>query len=401
MSGPKSGSYEVVSAEELRRRELAAAMGHARAAQAFYGATLASVAADASTYLDEVISTSPPALRTTDDPGAVRRYADQIRAQAVATRGALQHRIGEARRASITAGAVHGLGGEDLRAVDQLLADHPVEEPQVPTPPTRRHREVTAAAVAADLQRIDDDVFGEARSQLEDQARLVLDTDDPARAEMLSDQLRYDIQQANARAAVEVRDVERAVELLADLPQDGETAALADELEGVIRRQRSLRSGVAEEVADVRRRAAATADRAFAAATLQDVLDELGYEVQTGFATVATADGVAYFQHPEWPGYGVRWRLAGDPSAMGFSVVDIDAGDGTSSTRATEVEEAWCQRMPELIGALRTKGVRFSLQRAEGAGALPVPVLVQAPEGLRTAGSRAATRRRDERRQHP
>ncbi|HUG86544.1 MAG TPA: hypothetical protein VMM13_18395, partial [Euzebya sp.] len=360
---------------------------------------LGAVAGQARMFLDEVVRTTPPAVGTTD-PDAIRRYAERIRTEAVVKQAELQKRIIRARHESVAAGATAGVGGAAMRDTATVLADHPIDA-DAPAASAVTVRAVTPATVGADLDRISADVATVDRDRLLGQAAAVMAATNQVRTEMLSDQLRHDIQGANVVAAEQVAQVQRAIDLLAQLPE-GADDTLAAELQQVIARQRPLHADMADRVATAAQAAQAAADRRFAAAALADALDELGYDVQTGFATVAVQDGQAFFQHPDWPGYGVRWRLGADEAAMSFSVVDLDATDGTDEVRSVEVEDAWCGRIPELLGALRQQGVRFQLTRSLASGTVPIPVLDDVPAGLRGTPTAAPVRKRTaQQRRHP
>lgn len=280
----------------------------------------------------ELTLPAPPVETTVD---AVRQYQEVLSQHLAHARADLQ-RLGERAAAN--------------RAVKTLLAELSQNAP------------TTVRTAAEVLQACADPVS----------------TDRQAVLQRLFNRLNEIDRQAPPAALFELRDAFLTV------PSIAQAEALAAELRQHIQRLNQHH----------RRREEQDAARRYAQRVIGETLEELGYDVETGFATLFVEGGVAHVQKPEWGDYYVRLRVKPETGDLNLNVVRV-SDDGRAAVsneqarRDQEMEESWCAAHRELLQRLEQRGIASQPTRALAPGELPVPTVQ--PDAIRQPGR---TRRR-------
>jgi hypothetical protein len=245
------------------------------------------------------------------------------------------------------------------------------------------------AWVEATLARLDVSPGGRERvlpAHLEALARAVIAAKTPARAELLADELRREIQlyrQARAQAAA---DSARAAEWLETLTA---LEAFVDAYDEDLRRAlQTVISGLSPLDAPTRKRvgariAALEADARkheikAAAVVLEQSLRDLGYQVEEMGETLFAEGGMVHFQRPGWGGHYVRLRVNAKDRSLNFNVVRAraEAADNYAASEQKRqdfmAEERWCAEFPRLMATLAARGMEVNVTRRLPAGELPV-----------------------------
>lgn len=127
------------------------------------------------------------------------------------------------------------------------------------------------------------------------------------------------------------------------------------------------------------------AARRYAQQVIGETLEELGYDVETGFATLFVEGGVAHIKKPEWGDYYVRLRVKPEAGDLNLNVVRVSEGRAAASNeqarRDREMEESWCAAHRELLQRLGERGIASQPTRALAPGELPVPTVQ--PDAIR------------------
>src|SRR4051794_9445920 len=390
MSGPKSVSYVVISQAELderERRRLSATLAEVVAREQRLAAR---AVAEREQHGDAVALPARVAAHVST-AGDVRVLSGRVEEAARSVREAearLQRQVGSAWSARIT-GAL-SLGGGSARSASDALANRGATS----APQEKDRRAETRAAVERVVARLSGDAGDEAVSRIEAAAQAALRAGEAQGAEMALGALREEVRRTNEtieRDAARVAALEALREELDGLehPEAVTVRTLIDaarEVGGEADGELARRVGAARKAAEREE------DRRFAAATVEQCLDELGYEVGGSFDTLLVNQGFADVRRPEWRGYAVRVRAGGGSSDLRFNVVRGAAG-GDTHQRDEEVEEEWCTRLPDLLEQMRTHGLGASVVRRIPAGELPVQVVAD----LDTAAPAGATAERHRR----
>lgn len=337
MSDGKASSYRVVSAEELRRRALAAArdrLDRANRAALELGAL---VSAAATTYggLDvEVPAGSPSA---SDDPAVIDKLAHQVESQVAATRSRAHEAIARARSRHMQ------------EAANSLLTS------LRPTEPLAELKTARASAPAVEVQlddalRIVRRLPGDAPSSaVERCGQLVTEISSvgpETRRAVLLTALRTEVQAARDRSETVTMNRDELARLYRQL--DGLDGEEASSMRGYLRGlplDSPLPSDLVARVDRVRQEALREQDRRFALQVTREVLEEQGYALGEDFVTVvASADG-AVLPLAASRRHGVRVReRAGQ---LLFNVVRFDkTEDGSSDDDAAT---AFCQDFETIV----------------------------------------------------
>lgn len=371
MSGPKGGSYRVIDAAELARRERQRARSLAHVARD----DLLQVQADAEEEIRRagLEVTLPVQPGWPGDDAETRTYL-QYAADAARAVKAVRRGISEARRVRRTQQVRDALGSTGsetaARGAETVLPDAVSSDGDA-------HR--FEDAVRRIVGRLRDDVLPQDREQVDrslDLFAAATSTDERRRWEV---ELRHAVDEANRGAAALDEEVDRARQLLADLrastaepPPDLDAA-----LSAVVARRARLSEVLVAAVREVVTAAMAVADTSFVSAAVADSLLELGYELGPAFDSALVEDGVAHVRRrdPRWSDHGVRVRLDGDGGGLLFHVVRASDAEA-SATRDVELEEEWCADLPGLLDGLSTHGVDLQIRTRAAPGELavaPVP----------------------------
>lgn len=217
-----------------------------------------------------------------------------------------------------------------------------------------------------------------------------LDGAAPSQAQALETELRYRIQQHNqgkiaarqARAEAAKAQAE-AMELFVDLPEpfSTEERAIADHLQRVALGETAFATDLRAAASAWKERAIAQAERNKAAQVLRQSLEDLGYEVEEGFATLFVERGLVHFTRPDWGGYYVRLRTNSAEHYLNFNLVRAAAPLTLEQERRDrEAEESWCRQYRPLLQRLAAEGLDTKPLRELPAGTLSLQTL--APDQL-------------------
>jgi hypothetical protein len=294
----------------------------------------------------------------------------------------------------------------ELQTLAQALADlqtrYPGETiPQDLTPPAppvettvdavRQYREILSQHLAharADLQRLSEraaanravktllaELSQDAPATMRTAAEVLQASADPVSTDRqavwqrLLDRLNKTDQQAPPAVLIELRDA------FLTAPSITQAEALAAE----------LRHRIQQLNQHHHRREEQDAARRYAQRVIGETLEELGYDVETGFATLFVEGGVTHIQKPEWGDYYVRLRVEPNAGDLNLNVVRVSEGRAAASNeqaqRDREMEESWCAAHRELLQRLEQRGIASQPARALAPGELPVPTVQ--PDAIR------------------
>lgn len=370
MSGPKGYRYSVVSAEELRRREDQAREGRCRQ----HVLTLAGLAAQLQYYGEQCPSVARPSATTHDG--------------LVAWEAALQQAVDQAKN-QVTAASVAAV----TRQLDEARGE--VDTSQVTlgarrTAPRQAPDEADAwrGRVLAEVTKVTKVVGGLRDQEVRDRltalaASVATTTSQPQARGDLQTLKDWTYQAQRAQQCQDLAaDVVLAVAHL-ETPQ-------ADQV-----RERAAQAGTPDDVAAIREDVAAlveadqkAGDAQYVRDALEDVLEEMGFDVGEGFELADLGRAVAVVADDEHPGYGLRFQVSPDNGMIYTRVV---AEDGTSAAADQQVEEETCAKVYAVAAGLQRHGVsaELTLERQPGQTA------VERHETPRTA--RQAARRKKSR----
>lgn len=185
-----------------------------------------------------------------------------------------------------------------------------------------------------------------------------------------------DLSAVSLRTAEQVKE---ATELLGNLPvamSDAEQKQLnmiQDSLLKIIDGQEPLTATLQNDIANLRKSTDADFSRKIAGEVIQDTLEELGYTVEDGFATLFVKGGVVHFQKPAWSTYHVRLRVNRQADELRFHMIreEKDAAQDQQA-KDMEMETEWCTEYKELVSVLSDKGIQTKPIKHYAPGVVPV-----------------------------
>lgn len=197
---------------------------------------------------------------------------------------------------------------------------------------------------------------------------------DDGRAEALAMELRQRVQKFNEeRGAIENERNAASVMLNAIMQLGG------DAPEQLIRELQMVLMGQLRLAPDLRLQAESFISQKHASHVTENVLKELGYEVESEFASLFVDGGVVYFQRPGWEDYHVCLYVNPEKGSMNFNVVreaiPTESTGAEQKKRDTEMEKEWCSDIKALMEKLAEKGVNSRIKREIPVGAHPVDVV--------------------------
>jgi len=121
-------------------------------------------------------------------------------------------------------------------------------------------------------------------------------------------------------------------------------------------------------------------------ASVLKALAELGYEVREGMATAWAEQGRLVVRKPADPNYGVELASPATGAAVQARVVafDVPGRSALSAQRDREVEHTWCGEFQRMRQLLEADGFAPALQHAIPAGEVPVKVVPQPKDEVRS-----------------
>jgi hypothetical protein len=398
MSGPKSASYSAPpeSAEQRQRRQLRASISALRQQCEALRHDFEQRAADDPRV--EVAWPAEPPTPTTADLGeleqlrdAWQRHQSQLReAMDAATAAARVDRL----RSTIAGAASAPTAPQPAKpSKSPTLIQQEIEagvHPDAPGVPAGTVEEIVAGLRADVNEATAEQVQAEAASLI-DAARAGGAVGSSAVAE-----LRARVQTANRAVARREADRATAREALAAMDAAGvddhdlrEAVTAAADGDGAwtdalaARAQAATEAAAAHETADV------------VTTHLQEVLDELGYDVGETFATDLVEDGLAHAGVPVSDEHELRVRLDPAEGQARFHLVGVEG----RTTDDVEVERAWCEDYRRATDRLADQRVTLETVSAMEPGAVPVAEVTELATGR--AGVDASKRQRRDRGERP
>lgn len=380
MSGPKGFGYEVVSAQELRRREDEARAGRCRR----HVVTLAGLhdqlrrcGCSVDGPADEPPSTDRQSMIAWEEAliRAIDAAREQVREESAKE---IMRRLRSGDRPVDVSGL--SLGGGPP-------GDRPAPPDRAGAPPERDARRRIAADVDAVVGLLAGLRDPAVREELTTTARAVLDVDDPAQAR--GDLLTLKTRATEALRVQDLRDLaaQEALALAAsrsraaaDLRARAERVTTAAELSG-------LRGRIAELVEQERREA----DARFVQGALEEVLAELGFAVDEDFE-LQDYGAVGVASHASCPGYGVRFQVNPGAQTLFTRVVSRRESSPEEDARA---EVLTCDEVRAVADRLHGRGVSTELRFSRRPGEVAVEKQLAPAEA---PASRPAATGRDARR---
>ena len=381
MSGPKGFGYEVVSAQELRRREDEARAGRCRR----HVVTLAGLhdqlrrcGCSVDGPADEPPSTDRQSMIAWEEAliRAIDAAREQVREESAKE---IMRRLRSGDRPVDVSGL--SLGGGPP-------GDRPAPPDRAGAPPERDARRRVAADVDAVVGLLAGLRDPAVREELTTTARAVLDVDDPAQAR--GDLLTLKTRATEALRVQDLRDLaaQEALALAAsrsraaaDLRARAERVTTAAELSG-------LRGRIAELVEQERREA----DARFVQGALEEVLAELGFAVDEDFE-LQDYGAVGVASHASCPGYGVRFQVNPGAQTLFTRVVSRRESSPEEDARA---EALTCDEVRAVADRLHGRGVSTELRFSRRPGEVAVEKQLapaKAPAAEAPASRPAATGR--------
>jgi hypothetical protein len=233
--------------------------------------------------------------------------------------------------------------------------------------------------VARILARLELDVGEGVPVELDHLAKSIVLAPDLARAEILSMELRLQVQRLCESRATQQAGVAEARTLLAGMAEDV-PHELEQLLEDVVAGERLMEAPLRElaqnalAAIEVQRK---RLQEETAAHILEQSLRDLGYEVDGVENTFFIEGGVAHFQRHGWGEYFVRMRVGMDNKTLNFNVVRARGAFESAERKRLDsmAEDRWCSEFPKMLETLKARGIMLDVKRLLGAGELPVQVV--------------------------
>jgi len=396
MSGPKSGSYQIIeTAADIAARELRQARQEEAAAQAAWDAVAARIATARAMHPSRIVAMPSAPRAAKNAAAAVRSRAIQLTEIARRAREDLEGQLQQAASAALhqhlqSAGllTVTLAAAPPPRAANKAASDVPKPPPPVD------------AGIAARVQRRLDELPSDADpaviTRAVDLAAQVRRATSQWRADGLLDALSATVEQARAVAARHRADAatrDAAAGQLAALRTSlneitgDRVAKLRDHITALSEtRPLAVPAGLREQVTAVLTAHQTAQHQLRVTKALREGLLELGYLLGPEFDTQLQATGVAFARTASTP-YGVKFRL--EPDATRFTAQVVTPDDRVRSRdEDAAAEQTFCSDLAELLDHARRHGINTRLDIRTPAGAVPVQRVPASsmPAAARTAG---------------
>jgi len=379
MSGPKTGSYTVISGAEVKQ-VLDQTLAQARSIQSSFMALAAEAGRAQENYGNLISNTlSPPAIPIVGGYWKIVKIEEWIDAsrklfleQSARLRREIKTAELEAlrlqREADILVKASNALRGDTAGTAIEASAVIP------------RLDEVTPEQFALE--------FGDALSKVYSQLDIDVDAADRKRLEALvEDAISSRLAERQAKEQhlqFEIRSINQVWEgrrnrrlahialreKLSSLP-GSEIATARSLVEASSADDREVDETLRKTVSDAVDAAVGRANRIFVQEQAAAAFEELGYELQEGFSTLLATGKPAHVHSVEMKGYAVRVQQHRD-GEMQFRVVRDAALGGDENLRDREVEELWCSDFADLIAVVDDNGVEMAATYALEPGEISV-----------------------------
>lgn len=376
MSGPKGGSYTVVSAEELERRALRAARDRYDRVRTAHSAVCESIA------LDE----SPPARLPKSVAGTSAMVsaaaADAETRLATARTRLTDLRLAAALEATPKIKLTLTLDSRSGQAPAVAVAQRPLDASAGQATVAKAEKIVAKA-----LAELGESAVGPLSGPLD----LVRSAEGSGQSSLALDHLRFQVQNLRDAARLTRRQTELREAVLTAL--DGCTSEEALSLRDRLLATNSGPGPVTLEYArSLAEREKRQRDAEFVEDAVLDVIAELGYQVGESVG-VSVAKGGVLVEVPGHPQHLARVHRAGDQ--LRFNVVRVGAGDPGQDA---EAETVACGFFQQLQQGLSAEGVDWKVSRREVPGAVPLPSIEALPPGVASKPAPGARRQPQRRR---
>ena len=240
-----------------------------------------------------------------------------------------------------------------------------------------------AEEVSRALETLTAEVSSQDRAAIEQRAREMVESPRASRGRALLDQLRLDIQRANAAGRARQRRVEQAAEWRRRLSglEGPEVVELDRELRQVAGGQAVPPPDMEQKVEEVVARATEST-RAHALGVITEELENLGYVVEVDLETASARGSEMLLRKPEMEEYHVALQAEAGAALLHTSVVretgdpGLDGNEDRES-RDRQMERIWLQDFAAALAAAERRGVRGrAVERVEPGR---VPVRTMAP----------------------
>jgi hypothetical protein len=356
------GAADAVAERQRRRMDAAARLSRAQAA---YAALERRAAAARAQYGDAIKPLAPPAEArlSTKNPAQADRAVAELDAAVARGEQHLRQEMAAARTASLLETL--------LRSMPSAEAASSRVSPGAPQPGHSGQQEqlsVVAESVTRVLSRLETVVPEQTAQEITTRAGQILQVTSMARAELLLDDLRLQVQRANELVAARQGQLDALHTRL-----DGYAGENVDAARAILHAAADDPDpnwpGLARAVDDAIQRTVASALSDYVGRALHEALGEIGCEVEEEFDTVLVREGLAHVRRPGWDDLAVRVRLRPADQALHFNVVRPRDADAELDPAA---EGDWCSAFDALLPVLARKGIELRVDmRAEiGKGAV-------------------------------
>jgi hypothetical protein len=192
----------------------------------------------------------------------------------------------------------------------------------------------------------------------------------------LLDELRLRVQRATERARARRADAIAAATMLQAIPvgsTDPELVGLRADLASVVAARRALDAELRTRATHAAERVRAALERDYVRASVADTLAGLGYEVESGFATVTGNPDRMRVVRPEWKGHAVQVVVGGDE--VRAAVIRLEDKVGADARHEDiERERQWCQDLERVRSTLDGLGLRIAERSLTPPGERILPV---------------------------
>lgn len=329
---------------------------------------------------DIVVDVSIP--KHAEEPEQVRAAVEELQTRVAATRTTIDQVV-SGHLAETEAEHSTSLAGDSIHASDVLA--EPSESNQQGESSISERRKASAAQNAAHaLEQLSRSAPVSAREDLEMKAASIVEKDSATEAQALATEIMLTVQETNERLEEQLRRVEQL--RLDLLGLDSKEAAEGYEWLGLVQAGEvpmdESRLQLLEELLESE---TGTAHDEYIANATQSVLEELGYDVEVGFANSLAGDGKAMARRSNWPNHAVVidkedgrlvWKVKRTES--------VEAGVSFDESAQTE----FCEDYRRIAAAMADRGLDFDPSKRTPPGVVASEVVERPPRSF-------ASRRRE------
>lgn len=360
MSGPKCGSYQVVSAEEMRRRRLAAAKDRYDRATNALAALKTEIASANATYGAVLVGSA-----RVDHPTGANSEEWEDAADALARESERLNRLLE----DAVAKERVRLFSEAAHSVTTSLVENTSRS-------SRTSPDASVEEVARLMRRMPLHPTDEGLSRCEALERQWRQATKEAERDQVLTALRLVIQKEQDRARLVDLNRQRVESLYREL--DGLAGETVETVRGLLKGlllDQPLPSDLGDRVRSAQDLATAEQDRSYVLAAASDALSALGYDIDEEFRT-AIPSGGTLIDLPHSQNHGLLIRERDQQLLM--NIVRYDESGQRDASADTAAEVRFCEDFALLRDALGERGIEIDMRRSDPPGKTPVQVVKRA-----------------------